>query len=186
MFAEIRRNETLPLGTVHPTTQADQGAKLFRRLDRDGDGVLSMDEMSETLRGQRGQWDKNRDGVIDAAEYGAFFESHHRTVAAGVASGEIAIRLPKGVPGPADAPTANRKGAKAGAPPVLPAWFADYDTDGDGQVGLYEWRRKGRTIAEFMPMDRNDDGYLTAKELLAFLADPANAAAVEKLPRSGK
>jgi Ca2+-binding EF-hand superfamily protein len=60
-------------------------------------------------------------------------------------------------------------------PPGLPKWFAEYDQDGDGQVGLYEWRRMGKPIKEFVPMDRNEDGYLTPKEVLDHQAEQAKA-----------
>src|SRR5262249_29505269 len=51
-------------------------------------------------------------------------------------------------------------------PPELPAWFAELDTDKDGQVSLAEWRRAGKKIEEFQLYDRNDDGYLTAEEMM--------------------
>ena len=53
-------------------------------------------------------------------------------------------------------------------PKGLPDWFATYDTDGDGMVGLYEWRRNGKKIAEFVAMDLNGDGFLTADEYVRF------------------
>ena len=174
VFAEMRRNEKLPPGTIHPSTQTEVAGKLFRKLDRNGDGRLSPEELPETLRGQLRQWDFNRDGAIDAGEYWAFFQSQHKTVAAAVATGDIPLKLPKGVAGPFVAPAAAEKKPAVARdrryPPGLPPWFAEYDTDGDGMVGLYEWRRKGRTIADFEPMDRNGDGYLTPKEVLDFLA----------------
>jgi Ca2+-binding EF-hand superfamily protein len=58
----------------------------------------------------------------------------------------------------------------------LPDWFAKYDTDGDGQVGLYEWVKAGRPVVEFQAMDRNGDGLLEAAELLRYLAEPARKA----------
>ena len=36
-------------------------------------------------------------------------------------------------------PTVYRVGS---LPQGLPSWFAAYDTDQDGQVGLYEWNRR--------------------------------------------
>ena len=45
----------------------------------------------------------------------------------------------------------------------LPDRYASYDKDGDGQIGLYEWPRD--RIAEFLRLDKNDDGLLTFKEL---------------------
>jgi hypothetical protein len=54
-------------------------------------------------------------------------------------------------------------------PNGLPAWFAQFDTDGDGQIGLYEWVKGGRPVEQFRQMDRNDDGFLTIDEVLHFL-----------------
>jgi len=53
-------------------------------------------------------------------------------------------------------------------PPQLPSWFAQYDTDKDGQVGLYEWKAAGQPIARFVEMDQNGDGFLTVEEVLRF------------------
>src|SRR5207248_2395219 len=51
-------------------------------------------------------------------------------------------------------------------PKDLPGWFEQLDTDQDGQVGLYEWVQAGHSPADFKALDRNDDGFLTAEELL--------------------
>ena len=93
---------------------------MFRRLDQNGDGLLGPDEMTDGLRGQRARWDRNRDGSIDAGEYGAFFQSHHETVAVAVAAGEIPIKLPKGMTlaGP---PAAEDRGAAAPPGPASAA-----------------------------------------------------------------
>jgi hypothetical protein len=175
LFAEIRRSPTLPPGTVHPTTRVEQAGKLFRRLDQDGDGRLGPAELTDALRGQQRRWDRNRDGFVDAAEYGEFFQSHHEVVAAAVEAGEIPLKLPKGVAGPGGAPAGEARRPAVQLPKGLPNWFAEYDADRDGQVGLYEWRWKKRPIREFVPMDRNGDGYLTPAELLHFLAEQAKA-----------
>jgi RNA polymerase sigma factor (sigma-70 family) len=53
----------------------------------------------------------------------------------------------------------------------LPAWFAQLDSDRDGQVGLYEWKAAGRSIDEFLKMDKNSDGFLTVEEVLAYQAE---------------
>ncbi len=49
-------------------------------------------------------------------------------------------------------------------PKEVPSWFEELDTDKDGQVGLYEWRKAGRATADFVDMDLNGDGLLTAEE----------------------
>ena len=49
----------------------------------------------------------------------------------------------------------------------LPEEYDDRDFDGDGQIGLYEWRQWDRTaLADFLRFDLNGDGYLTPLELL--------------------
>jgi hypothetical protein len=198
IFQTIRRNGQLPPGTVPLSTQVERAAKLFGGFDRDGDGRLSSEEMPENLRAQFLRWDRNGDGVIDFTEYGNYYQANLQVVSQRVASGEIAIKLPRGAtlpsqppsplplappmhpqvllptqPGdaPRDAqPVAIRYGK---LPPGLPAWFLEYDTDKDGQVGLYEWRQQGRPIAEFGPMDRNGDFLITPEEMLFFLAAQA-------------
>lgn len=47
----------------------------------------------------------------------------------------------------------------------LPQWFHQVDADGDGQIGLYEWRTSGRPVEAFRRIDRNGDGIVTANEL---------------------
>ena len=53
-------------------------------------------------------------------------------------------------------------------PKELPAWFEEADKDKDGQVGLYEWKATGKPVREFMAMDQNGDGFLTAEEVLRY------------------
>jgi hypothetical protein len=65
-------------------------------------------------------------------------------------------------------------------PPGLPAWFAELDTDKDGQIGLYEWLAAKKSLAEFKAMDRNQDGFLTPDEVFYYLygdTDPTSASA---------
>ena len=50
--------------------------------------------------------------------------------------------------------------------PELPRWFKEYDTDGDGQVSLYEWMQKKGTLKEFQKFDLNGDGFITVRELI--------------------
>jgi Ca2+-binding EF-hand superfamily protein len=59
------------------------------------------------------------------------------------------------------------------SPKSLPPWFKDLDTDGDGQVALYEWRRAGKSIDEFREYDLNDDGFITADEVIQVMKQKA-------------
>jgi hypothetical protein len=48
----------------------------------------------------------------------------------------------------------------------LPASFTAGDLDGDGQIGLYEWKQWRRgDLAGFQSYDHNNDGFLTPAEL---------------------
>ncbi len=54
-------------------------------------------------------------------------------------------------------------------PKELPPWFAQMDEDKDGQVGLYEWKKAGRSLNEFQAMDLNGDGFVTVEEALRYM-----------------
>lgn len=182
IFREIRRGGTLPLGTVPMEVQFNQAKKLFARFDQNGDGVLAPDEMPDALLSEWRRFDRNRDGVIDFNEYGAYYQAHLGWVSEKVASGEIPLKLPKGMSGPTPAtdpagqPVALRPDK---LPTGLPAWFEQLDTDHDGQIGLYEWRAAGRPTAEFVAMDLDGDGLLTPDEYRRFvLLNPPDKSAM--------
>jgi hypothetical protein len=179
IFRLIQQAERLPNGAVPKTVQTEQARRIFERLDRDGDGVLSAEEVTDPLRGERARWDANRDGGIDPREYWAYYQSRLGSLSDQVAAGEIDLGLKRGGPVPKaaadDASTqkeeARRAVFRAGKlPPGLPDWFARLDTDGDGQIGLYEWRPGGRALDEFARIDRNDDGFVTSEEVLYSIA----------------
>jgi EF hand len=183
VFAAIRRGGQLPLGTVPISVQAEAAAKLFRKLDINGDGVLNADEIPEPLSSQLAKWDVNRDRSISYEEYTPYYQASLKLISDGVASGEIPLRLPKAAAAPDPAPAEKPRAPVTKPVPGVPDWFAQYDLDGDGQVGLHEWRKKGGAIKDFVAMDQNGDGFLTAKELLAYLADQATKRTDRTRPR---
>jgi hypothetical protein len=145
----------------------------FRRLDKNGDGLLNYDEMPEELRNEKDKWDENKDGFIDLKEFKAYFQARmqqwqaQRGQAGANGQGDLLPPAPSPIEEEeAPKPIAYRAGK---LPPNLPAWFAQLDTDKDGQVGLYEWKASGRPIKEFLDMDLDNDGFLTVHEVLKAL-----------------
>jgi Ca2+-binding EF-hand superfamily protein len=156
-------------GNMDPDAMA---AQRFKDADANGDGYLTEDEMSNRMKTMQpnGQplwkkYDKNNDGKLDLEEYKAYFRD--AIAQRGNNNNQV---------GGADEvimeedwekrPVVFRAGK---LPKELPAWFAQLDTDNDGQVGYYEWRKSGKSFEEFSAMDRNGDGLLTAEEVLWYL-----------------
>jgi hypothetical protein len=129
----------------------------FRRRDANHDGLLDTDEMDEGLRAERDRWDANGDGFIDLTEFKAYVRARSRK------------QRPVNQPGPGG--RGNAKPIVKGPfvvelPEGLPPWFSEYDRDGDGQIGLYEWKAAGQPLARFRELDFNGDGFITPDEIL--------------------
>jgi Ca2+-binding EF-hand superfamily protein len=149
-------------GPMTPEQVDEQAERLFKLADKNQDGYLTEDEMSGSLRQVWQKWDFDNDGLINIEEYKAYFRDLQAKRQAGN-DGKIDLT------GEADwekRPTVYRYGH---LPPQLPGWFSQYDTDKDGQVGLYEWRAAGQPFDRFQEMDRNGDGLLTVEEVLYFM-----------------
>jgi Ca2+-binding EF-hand superfamily protein len=140
-----------------------EAEKMFRKLDRDSDVFLTVEEMPEALRSERASWDADRNDLIDLNEYKPYFLNRLRRVNAGIDETE---------PATSDDPHGRYRVHRAGRlPKELPAWFARLDVDRDGQIGLYEWRHVW-PIAEFLVLDTNGDGLLTPDEMLNHIRNP--------------
>lgn len=168
IFREIAKADRLPPGAVSPSAQVDKTQKLFAKLDQNGDGVLQPQELPETLNRERGRWDADRNGLVNLDEYWAYYQDRLRGLSEQVAAGKIDLGLKQGGPAPAGGEEARTTGQM---PQGLPGWFVKFDSDRDGQIGLYEWKKSGRSLDEFKRMDRNNDGLLTVEELLRYLKD---------------
>ena len=141
--------------------------------------MLNYDEMPETLRAERTQWDTNKDGFIDLNEYKAYYRARMQQRAAERGGSWSSQQPPPewGLPSvpPVEEEEQRPVVYRAGKlPKDLPAWFQQLDTDNDGQIGLYEWKTSGRSLEEFEQIDRNGDGFLTVEEVLRYQAEAKN------------
>lgn len=144
----------------------------FEQYDTNKDGQLDQTEAqaSSRLRDSFQEVDTDRNGLVSLAEYTQY----------------IRVRFANGGPGgpggnPGD-PNSNPWGQPGFYVPVvpeqkkvavyrfgalpkdLPDWFSKIDSDKDAQIGLYEWRKAGRDLAEFRSFDLNGDGFITVDE----------------------
>jgi EF hand len=139
----------------------------FQQYDRNQDGVLSNDELSDTLQAERDKYDANHDGTIDLNEYRAYIQARRDNPSGdnrGGPGGALGMlgglpQLPRPGAEERERPTMYRAGS---LPRDFP--YARLDTDLDGQVGLYEWKAGGMRIGDFLGMDLNSDGFMTVDE----------------------
>jgi Ca2+-binding EF-hand superfamily protein len=168
-----------PGGAPTSATELDAQAEAsFRHYDANGDGWLSPDEMPEELREHFGSWDSDGNGLLDLEEYKAYYRARNQSVATQSSQSRYGGTGPTNDyrPPGGSARAGSRDETKApliyrsnNLPRELPAWFRTVDSNQDAQISLHEWRRSGRSIAEFQQMDRNGDGFLTVEEVLYYL-----------------
>ncbi len=181
--------------------QIDRSAEDYmRRHDKNGDGLLQVTEMSDRLRPVWEKYDTNKDGAISLDEVKGYLrdrdqtrqqESSSASPATPARPGEQPAAGPDGLPPVPDATPVQEEDARptlyrfGKLPKELPAWFAELDTDKDGQVGLYEWVSGGRSVDEFKLMDRNDDGLLTIEEVLGYVRNSKSSGSVATASAGG-
>jgi Ca2+-binding EF-hand superfamily protein len=154
-----RGGPRFPLGGPEMLMRVAQGS--FQRMDLNHDNFLTPDEVPPALQEELFKYDFDNDGKISPEEYLAYFQEKAK---GGQGRGSME-KAPEEEDDGTKRPVVYRAGK---LPKELPAWFAQLDKDGDGQISLYEWRIGGRPLEEFARLDRNDDGYLTAEEVLHF------------------
>lgn len=134
----------------------------FKRRDRNDDGYMNIDEVSDSMKDEYVKWDLSGDNLISLNEYRAYFQIRFQSGGRDDPGGP----LPKIIIEEEDLdarPVVFRAGK---LPKELPSWFNELDTDKDGQVALYEWRTAKREPDEFLTHDKNADGLITPEEAL--------------------
>jgi hypothetical protein len=145
---------------------------LFKQFDHRGGGMLSADDVSETLRREIAHWDLDHNGFIDYEEYKAYFLARVNWLAAKL---KLRLELPGNMKRAPAKPTDEPEeppldpSAMPKLPDGLPEWYRRVDKEHDGQVTLSQWREAGLPPLDFRRLDRNDDGFVTVDEVLRHL-----------------
>ncbi len=150
-----------------------QAALYFKERDRNKDGVLDQSEMSGGMRWRMKEYDKNGDGKISKSESMAYYKKVTERFRRGnrdQGNSKNDKTQPKGGTErvviediPYERPLVFAFGK---LPKGTPDWYTDNDTDKDGQVALFEWRKGGKSIAEFLKLDSNQDGFISPDEMV--------------------
>ena len=162
---------------VNPIEAINQAAEAeFKHRDQNNDGYLNFDEMPRSLRESLDRWDINQDGLISLDEFRQYYAARMQMRNGGAGFDDqspppITIIVEDDLD---KRPTVFRAGK---LPKELPSWFKELDTDKDGQVAFHEWRKAGKDLEEFKEWDRNDDGFITAEEVMSKLRVEAIAKA---------
>jgi Ca2+-binding EF-hand superfamily protein len=158
-----------------PPGSSASAEKKFRQLDTKGDGVLNFDTMPADLRDELTMWDSKGNGLIDLDQFKAFMDAKTKQrLVDDQRSANAKFSPPtNGRSTPTPARDDKRKPViyrYDNLPKDLPGWFKELDTNHDGQIALYEWKASGKSLDEFVRMDRNKDGFLTVDEVLFYEA----------------
>lgn len=140
----------------------------FEQYDTNKDGQLDATEAqaSNRLRDSFQEVDADRNGLISLAEYTQYIRVRFANGGPGGNPGDPGFN-PWAQPGFMVPVPEQKKVAVyrfGSLPKDLPDWFSKIDSDKDAQIGLYEWRKAGRDLAEFRSFDLNGDGFITVDE----------------------
>jgi Ca2+-binding EF-hand superfamily protein len=151
---QIIQNTAAALAQADKHNPDGEADKVFRILDANSDGELTSKEMTSGMLE-----DKALGGRVTKEQYREYFrrrvDKQADTMFAAMKANDAAVRKL----------TQDNPEKRTG----LPAWFTTLDKDKTGQVSLYEWRKSGRSLAEFQEMDLNGDGLITPDEYLRWM-----------------
>jgi hypothetical protein len=109
----------------------------FHLRDRNSDGYLSWDEMTDQLKAELDKWDTNRDSLISLEEYRLYYGANRQNHRGNGTQPFIPLATAH-IDDEDEALDAHPQVFRAGKLPVreLPSWFMELDIDNDGQVAL--------------------------------------------------
>ena len=145
-------------GSSSGSRSTPSAAGFIKRLDKDGDGKVSSEELPQTYRARLGgkfeEFDKNKDGALNQQEVAAMLTAANSS------------RKPSGTPSrDSDRP---RPSSRDGAQPSQDALFAILDRDRDGKLSRRELEAAGSILSR---LDRDKDGMLSKGEIAAVASD---------------
>lgn len=170
-------------------------SEMIRRMDQDGNGLITANEVERVPSFIRDRWtqqglDFNRGVRVDDMASNAqrqMEEFRRQREEEGRGREERSDRpefqpppeMGRSEPRPSSSSSPQPKKPTTRISPLLSDAYKSLDTDFDGQIALFEWRKAKRgTISQFTQHDLDGDGFLTAKELAKSPAPaPAPAAA---------
>lgn len=147
----------------------DGAAALFKRLDRDGNGKLSGDEVPERMRGRMEIIDTDGDGAISRSEFQRVAERMQGASKKFAGKGDPGQERPEGNGKPGESRSKGKaekksKFAKKGGDGRDPEeLFSRMDRNGDGKLAKDELR--GPLAENFDRLDANGDGFVTKDEI---------------------
>tara|TARA_R110002049_G_scaffold47902_2_gene138473 strand:+ start:232 stop:1677 length:1446 start_codon:yes stop_codon:yes gene_type:complete len=157
-------------------TEADkrEAAERMRRYDRNGDGVLTKNELSSRMSGNPMDFDRNKDGKLTASELAVRYARRRVGEEEARASRRDDDRRRERDRGTDEAPdvyngrNSFRISSGPRLPDGLPGYFTDKDANGDGQVTMAEYASEwnDEILAAYFKSDLNSDGVITAEEAL--------------------
>ena len=147
-------------GASSGSRSTPSAAGFIKRLDKDGDGKVSSEELPQTYRARLGgkfkEFDKNKDGALNQQEVAAMLTTANSS------------RRPSGTPSrDSDRP---RPSSRDAAQPSQDGLFAILDRDRDGKLSRRELEAAGSILAR---LDRDKDGSLSKREIAAVASDKA-------------
>jgi len=163
--------------------------RFFKDFDKNGDGVLTRDELPPELRSSFERIDANRDGKITRAELSRgiqhlqprrrpsdmiymlieMSDAHEDSVAEVQRAYDILRKLDKNRDGKIDPDELKAERTRL-LKSRVDSLFKQLDTDEDGRISRRE--AKGQIREDFDEIDRNQDGYIEPEELMRAAAKP--------------